>query len=66
MHHSNVCIYIYMCLSFRDIFSLGFGPFRWVCTAGTAEDLRKTDEIALSVLRDIQAGWLRAKVLSIS
>lgn len=22
-----------------DIFSLGFGPFRWVCTSGNPEDL---------------------------
>jgi urocanate hydratase len=29
-----------------DIFSLGFGPFRWVCTSGDSEDLDKTDEIA--------------------
>jgi len=29
-----------------DIFSLGFGPFRWVCTSGDASDLDKTDEIA--------------------
>ena len=24
-----------------DIFSLGFGPFRWVCTSGNSNDLRK-------------------------
>jgi len=34
-----------------DIFSLGFGPFRWVCTSGNPDDLRKTDEIAASVIR---------------
>jgi urocanate hydratase len=27
-----------------DIFSLGFGPFRWVCTSGDEEDLRTTDQ----------------------
>ncbi|CAH1783441.1 unnamed protein product [Owenia fusiformis] len=32
-----------------DIFSLGFGPFRWVCTSGEAEDLERTDEIAATV-----------------
>ncbi|WP_026966123.1 urocanate hydratase [Algoriphagus terrigena] len=34
-------------------FDYGFGPFRWVCTSGKAEDLRKTDEIAASVLKEI-------------
>ncbi|KAJ7316926.1 hypothetical protein JRQ81_003088 [Phrynocephalus forsythii] len=33
-----------------DIFSLGFGPFRWVCTSGNPEDLAITDVIATSVL----------------
>ncbi|ESO83606.1 hypothetical protein LOTGIDRAFT_222456 [Lottia gigantea] len=36
-----------------DIFSLGFGPFRWVCTSGLSSDLEKSDEIAASVLEDI-------------
>merc|ERR1711997_1166896 len=36
-----------------DIFSLGFGPFRWVCTSGLAEDLKTTDAIATMVLQDI-------------
>lgn len=31
-------------------FDLGFGPFRWVCTSGDADDLRTTDRIAASVL----------------
>ncbi|KAK7101954.1 urocanate hydratase-like [Littorina saxatilis] len=39
-----------------DIFSLGFGPFRWVCTSGEQSDLEKTDEIAASVLEDILSG----------
>jgi urocanate hydratase len=34
-------------------FDYGFGPFRWVCTSGKAEDLRKTDHIAASVLKEI-------------
>ncbi|MDR0645545.1 MAG: urocanate hydratase, partial [Elusimicrobiota bacterium] len=34
-------------------FDYGFGPFRWVCTSGKAEDLQKTDKIALKVLREI-------------
>jgi urocanate hydratase len=37
-----------------DIFSLGFGPFRWVCTSGQSQDLAKTDEIALQVLLEIR------------
>ncbi|KAI1234481.1 hypothetical protein IHE44_0003534, partial [Lamprotornis superbus] len=35
-----------------DIFSLGFGPFRWVCTSGDPQDLATTDCIAMSVLED--------------
>lgn len=31
-------------------FDYGFGPFRWVCTSGKAEDLQKTDKIASKVL----------------
>ncbi len=34
-------------------FDYGFGPFRWVCTSGKAEDLRKTDQLAVSVLKEI-------------
>jgi urocanate hydratase len=40
----------------RDIFSLGFGPFRWVCTSGLEEDLRATDQIASDVLKKIIQG----------
>jgi urocanate hydratase len=32
-------------------FDYGFGPFRWVCASGDAADLRKTDEIALQVMK---------------
>ncbi|XP_068109174.1 urocanate hydratase [Hyperolius riggenbachi] len=39
-----------------DIFSLGFGPFRWVCTSGDPTDLATTDEIASTVLEDIAQG----------
>lgn len=35
-------------------FDYGFGPFRWVCTSGKAEDLEKTDEIAAAVLENIR------------
>ena len=33
-----------------DIFSLGFGPFRWVCTSCDPEDLNTTDQIAAEVM----------------
>ena len=36
-----------------DIFSLGFGPFRWVCTSCDPEDLRKTDKIAEEVIQEL-------------
>merc|ERR1712156_854777 len=36
-----------------DIFSLGFGPFRWVCTSGDNADLETTDRLALEVLKDL-------------
>lgn len=36
-------------------FDYGFGPFRWVCTSGNAEDLSKTDKIAARVLKQIKA-----------
>lgn len=36
-----------------DIFSLGFGPFRWVCTSGCKDDLVATDRLAASVLKDL-------------
>ena len=35
-------------------FDYGFGPFRWVCASGKAEDLRTTDQLALSVLQELQ------------
>ena len=36
-------------------FDYGFGPFRWVCTSGKAEDLAQTDRIAAEVLEQIMA-----------
>lgn len=35
-------------------FDFGFGPFRWVCTSGTTEDLDQTDLIAQQVLEEIR------------
>ncbi len=36
-------------------FDYGFGPFRWVCTSGNPDDLKKTDDIACQVLEEIKA-----------
>jgi urocanate hydratase len=33
-------------------FDYGFGPFRWVCTSGSMEDLETSDKIAAEVLRE--------------
>jgi len=35
-------------------FDYGFGPFRWVCSSGKAEDLQLTDDIALKVMQEIK------------
>ena len=35
-------------------FDYGFGPFRWVCASGKAEDLAKTDSIACEVLEKLK------------
>ncbi len=35
-------------------FDYGFGPFRWVCTSGKAEDLEMTDRLAEEVLSEIR------------
>lgn len=34
-------------------FDFGFGPFRWVCASGKAEDLRETDRIATDILEEL-------------
>nr|CAB3267533.1 urocanate hydratase-like [Phallusia mammillata] len=36
-----------------DIFSLGFGPFRWVCTSAMATDLAETDCLAAEVISNL-------------
>lgn len=36
-------------------FDYGFGPFRWVCTSGKAEDLALTDQLAAEVLQQMLA-----------
>lgn len=35
-----------------EIFSGGFGPFRWVCTSGLCTDLETTDRITTDILED--------------
>ena len=35
-------------------FDYGFGPFRWVCTSGKADDLDITDDIAMNILSEIK------------
>jgi urocanate hydratase len=34
-------------------FDYGFGPFRWVCSSGSPDDLAKTDAIAMEVMRQL-------------
>ena len=36
-------------------FDYGFGPFRWVCTSAKPDDLAKTDQIALKIMKEIKA-----------
>ncbi len=36
-------------------FDYGFGPFRWVCTSGKSEDLDKTDQIAVEIMKEIKS-----------
>ena len=38
-----------------DIFSLGFGPFRWICTSGLEKDLKLSDETATKCFETILA-----------
>jgi len=47
-------------------FDLGYGPFRWVCTSGDPEDLRKTDAAAMGCIDPERRGqdrdnyiWIR-------
>ncbi len=35
-------------------FDYGFGPFRWVCASGQASDLKKTDTLALAIMKDLK------------
>lgn len=47
-------------------FDLGYGPFRWVCTSGDPDDLRKTDRAAMECIDPERRGqdrdnyiWIR-------
>jgi len=33
-----------------ELFDYGYGPFRWVCLSGKAEDLEKTDRVAMECI----------------
>lgn len=53
----------YFQLIMDDIFSLGFGPFRWICSSNDEEDLKKSDRIAAEVVleeRDALKNKLKA------
>ena len=48
------------------LFDYGYGPFRWVCLSGSPEDLRKTDQAAMSCIDPNRRGqdrdnyiWIR-------
>ncbi len=45
----------------RPLFCEGKGPFRWVALSGEAEDIRKTDDLALELFPEDQTlnRWLR-------
>ncbi|MBT8496541.1 MAG: urocanate hydratase, partial [Deltaproteobacteria bacterium] len=45
----------------RPLFCEGKGPFRWVALSGNPEDIRKTDEAVLEVVKDDPAleKWIR-------
>jgi urocanate hydratase len=40
-------------------FDYGYGPFRWVCLSGKPEDLRKTDQAAMSCINPNRRGMDR-------
>jgi urocanate hydratase len=49
-----------------ELFDYGYGPFRWVCLSGKAEDLRKTDRAAMECIDPNRRGqdrdnyvWIR-------
>ncbi|HET7839354.1 MAG TPA: urocanate hydratase [Rectinemataceae bacterium] len=49
-----------------ELFDYGYGPFRWVCLSGKAEDLRRTDKAAMDCIDPERRGqdrdnwaWIR-------
>ncbi len=42
-----------------ELFDYGYGPFRWVCLSGKAEDLRKTDRAAMDCIDPNRRGQCR-------
>ncbi len=49
-----------------ELFDYGYGPFRWVCLSGNAEDLKKTDLAAMECINPDRRGqdrdnyvWIR-------
>lgn len=46
-----------------ELFDYGYGPFRWVCLTGKDEDLRKTDEAAMSCIDPERRGQDRDNYL---
>jgi urocanate hydratase len=49
-----------------ELFDYGYGPFRWVCLSGRAEDLRATDQAAMACIDPDRRGqdrdnwiWIR-------
>jgi urocanate hydratase len=42
-----------------ELFDYGYGPFRWVCLSGKAEDLRKTDLVAMECIDPNRRGQCR-------
>jgi urocanate hydratase len=49
-----------------QLFDYGYGPFRWVCLSGDAQDLRKTDQAAMQCIDSERCGqdhdnyvWIR-------
>jgi urocanate hydratase len=45
----------------RPLFCQGRGPFRWVALSGSAEDIKKTDSLAMELFPDdeVLSKWLR-------
>ena len=42
----------YFSIIMDDIFSLGFGPFRWICSSNSDEDLTRSDQMAIEVVKE--------------